>query len=95
MNVSRTQAGVEENFGKLSDEYNRVGLNFNHSKSEILVFNRRCQDPVAVSLGVHVIQDQERLTYLGVPIGNNLHSYTSFLLKDFLRIKLGRRMACC
>ena len=64
LNVSRTQAGIEENFRILSDEYNRIGLNFNHSKSEILVFNRRCQDPVAVSLDVHAIQDQGRRTYL-------------------------------
>ena len=65
LNVSRTQTGIEENFRILSDEYNRIGFNFNHSTSEILVFNRRSQDPVAV----HVIQDQESLTYLGAPIG--------------------------
>jgi len=86
LNVSRPQAGIEENFRILSDEYNRIGLNFNHSKSEILIFNCRCQDPVAVSLGVYVIQDQERLTYLGVPIGKNLRS-TRVLLKDFFTNK--------
>ena len=86
LNVSRTQAGIEEKFRILSGEYNSIGLHFNYRKREILVFNRHCQDPVAVPLGVLVIKDQKRLKYLGVPIGKNPRS-TRILRKDFFANK--------
>lgn len=86
LDISRTAFGIEENFGILDREYKRIGLRFNESKTEFLVFNHRSDCPTNVQLGEHVIKAQDTLTYLGVPIGSNLRA-TRQLLKDFFARK--------
>ena len=92
LDISRTAFGIEENFGILDREYKRIGLRFNESKTEVLVFNHCSDCPTNVQLGEHVIEAQDTLTYLGVPIGLNFRATRQLLNDFFLPEKLGMRM---
>ena len=86
LDISRTAFRIKENFWILDRKYNRIGVRFNESMTEFLVFNHSSNCPRNVQWGEHVIKAQDTLTYLDVLIGSNLRT-TCQLLKDFFARK--------
>ena len=84
LNLSRSVSGIESNFRVLSNEYANIGLEFNSSKSEVVVFNCRKKElaPVIFALGSNTVTAAASMTYLGLPIGSNLKATRSCLIND-------------
>ena len=78
LGVNRTAFGIEENFRILDREHKRIGIRFNESKTEFLVFNHRSDCPTNVQLGEHIIKAQDTLTHLGVTLGQIFASRVNF-----------------
>ena len=84
LNLSRSVSGIESNFRVLSNEYANIGLEFNSSKSEVVVFNCRKKElaPVIFAPGSNTVTAAASMTYLGLPIGSNLKATRSCLIND-------------
>ena len=89
LNLSRTYAGIEENFDILSYEYKQIGLRFIPEKSEVALVGKSTGRSSAenIRLGLHFSKPSSSITYLGLPIGSSL-KHTWSLLLEFLSERL-------
>ena len=75
INITRVLSCLEENFALLQKSFNNIGLDFNLSKSEVLLFNwKNSKHTSSIRLVNHDVVPSQSITYLGLPIGNNLKS---------------------
>ena len=77
LGISRTAVRIVENFQIPNRQYKHIGLQFNENKTEFQAFNNNSDCPTNAQLVEHVMEVQDTLTYLGIPIGSNLHTYMS------------------
>lgn len=84
LNLSRSFSRFEENFAALKSSYEKIGLSFNETKTEFIVFNRKRIDPAPeVKLGDKMVKPSSSITHLGLPIGCNIKSTRLLLVSDF------------
>ena len=80
--LSRTVSSAEENFSVLSREYAKISLNFNASKSKLLVFGKSIGDAGCVQLGNQSAQLSTSIKYRGLPMGDSLKTTWTLLISD-------------
>lgn len=86
LNLSRTLQRAIDIFEILEAEYLKVGLQFNSSKSEIVLFNWKTDFCVpTIALGSSSVQPVDHLIYLGLPIGSSIRHTRKLLLEQLKR----------
>ena len=77
LNLSKTYAGIEENFDIFSYEYKQIGLRFNPGKREVVVVGMSTGRSSAenIRLGLNLSKPSTSITYLSLPIGSSLKAY--------------------
>ena len=82
LNIARELGRIEENFKIFEREYAAIGLEFNASKSKVLLFNwPETLKPESITLGNTNIAPADHITYLGLPIGQTLKHTRALLIK--------------
>ncbi|KAK2709827.1 hypothetical protein QYM36_013485 [Artemia franciscana] len=61
-------------------EYDEIGLSFNVTKCEVLLFNWNASQP-EIQLGSQVVMPSKSIVYLGLPIGETLQHTRALLVK--------------
>ena len=82
LNISCTISGIESDFRILNAGYGEVGLPFNKSKAEIMIFNPSSKEPIETDIGGELLKPRDSLIYLGLPIEPSVRA-TRQLLKSF------------
>lgn len=85
LNFSRQITSLESNFNILSSQYGDIGLSFNVSKSEVMLFNWNKSVLPHIQLGSQSVEPVESLVYLGLPIGDTLSSTRSLIITHIER----------
>ena len=85
LNFSRQITSLESNFNILSSQYGDIGLSFNVSKSEVMLFNWNKSVLPHIQLGSQSVKPVESLVYLGLPIGDTLSSTRSLIITHIER----------
>ncbi|KAK2703419.1 hypothetical protein QYM36_018114 [Artemia franciscana] len=80
LNFSRILSSLESNFKILEMEYDEIGLSFNVTKCEVLLFNWNASQP-EIQLGSQVVMPSKSIVYLGLPIGETLQHTRALLVK--------------
>ena len=82
LNISRSLTRIEENFDILNEMYGGIGLSFNSSKSEFIVFNGDSSGAVC-KFGNQQVIGSSSIMYLGLPISSDMISTRAGLLRNF------------
>ena len=91
-NLNQTFAAMEEDFSAFRKTYTEIGQENNRNKSEVVLFNRKSNNPVPnMKFGIHTVELASSLELFGIPIGCDV-SLTCFLLADDFRSCLARHI---
>ena len=93
LNLSRSLQRVSDVFSILEAEYLQLGLHFNSSKSEIVLFNWKSDLINSVKPENSLVQPVDHLVYLGLPIGSSIR-LTQYLLIEHVTCSISASSAC-